>query len=110
MKDAAENVKTISVTQAIRDAETSVGQVSLADWLWLIDNQIAISTKDFESGLTQLLPEFSSAELITILAGEAATKTETEKLINWLNQQIPGVEVQQIPGDQKIWHFIIGVE
>lgn len=110
MTDAAANVKTISVTQAVRDANTSVGSVKQFDWLWLVDNQIAVSSDSFDSGLTQLVSHFENAELITVLAGEAASTEDIEKMFDWLHTNSPDAEIQQLPGNQKIWHFIIGVE
>jgi dihydroxyacetone kinase-like predicted kinase len=110
MTTAAESVKTIAVTQAVRDANTSVGSVKQFDWLWLVDNQIFDSSEDFDSGLAQLESHFENAELITVLAGEAASVSDRENLINWLQKTNPDAEIQQIPGNQKIWHFIIGVE
>jgi dihydroxyacetone kinase-like predicted kinase len=110
MTTAAESVKTIAVTQAVRDANTSVGSVKQFDWLWLVDNLIFSSSEDFDSGLSQLESHFKNAELITVLAGEAASVSDRENLINWLQKTNPDAEIQQIPGNQKIWHFIIGVE
>jgi dihydroxyacetone kinase-like predicted kinase len=110
MTSAAENVKTIAVTQAVRDANTSVGSVKQFDWLWLVDNQISSSSEDFDSGLSQLESHFKNAELITVLAGDDAAAADTEKLFTWLQMTSPAAEIQQIPGNQKIWHFIIGVE
>lgn len=110
MTNAAASVTTIAVTQAVRDANTSVGSVKQSDWLWLVDNQILNSSEDFDSGLSQLESHFENTELITVLAGEATSVADTESLFTWLQKTNPAAEIQQIPGNQKIWHFIIGVE
>lgn len=108
MQNARAQVVSFGLAVADRQAHTSVGQVSVGDWLLTQNGQLVGAGEDF---LTLLeASQFQSAELITVLIGTDFGSADVERLRNFLNTSAPSAEVVEIVSGQKVWPLLLGVE
>ena len=113
MAAAAESVATGEVTQAVRDTQTEVGQVTTGDWIGIVrgDGIVSISGTLVGSA-TRLLEHLidDSRELLTIVTGSDATASDTGMITAWVNENRPDVAIEVHAGGQPLYPFLFGVE
>lgn len=113
MTAAAESVATGELTQAVRDTNTTAGEVRTGDWIGITRAggvvTIASSLEEAAIGLlTHLVtPE---REIVTILTGESANSADTEVIVGWLDEHHPDVTVEIHRGGQPLYPYLFGVE
>ncbi len=112
MLAAARRVRTLSVTEAIRDATFGEGRVRKGQTIVLdADEGLVVADRDRLSaavaGVATLEPGF---ELLTIYYGEGADLAEAELLAQRLTGSIEGIEVEVLPGGQPHYSYLIAAE
>lgn len=112
MKQSLKNVKSASITYAIKDTEIDGVCILKDQYIALVDKHIISCMPDkfdsLKSALDIMINEES--EMITIFTGEDITEEETSKLENELTSLYPSADINIIKGDQPVYSFIIGVE
>ena len=113
MTSAAQSMATGEVTQAVRDTNTDVGQVTSGDWIGIVrgDGIVAIAGT-LVTAVTQLLEHLidDSGELLTIVTGSDATNAHTEQIIAWVSEHRPDVAIETHSGGQPLYPYLFGIE
>jgi len=125
MVDAANSVTTGEITRAVRDTNTSIGEIAAGDWIGLSrragngtggsDGQLeGIVSKgramvDAAIGLLDQIVG-DDAELITIITGDGADGSITAALEGWLADHHGAVAREVQYGGQPLYPYLFGVE
>ncbi len=112
MLAAARRVRTLSVTEAIRDATFGECRVRAGQTIVLdADEGLVVADRDrltaAVAGVATLEPGF---ELLTIYYGEGADLAEAELLAQRLTGSIEGIEVEILHGGQSHYSYLIAAE
>ena len=113
MTAAAQSMATGEVTQAVRDTNTDVGQVTSGDWIGIVRGDGIVSIAGTLVGaVTQLLEHLidDSGELLTIVTGTDATNANTEQIIAWVSEHRPDVAIETHAGGQPLYPYLFGIE
>ena len=112
MADAAADVVTGEVTQAVRDTESELGPIAAGQWLGLDRRGLRVVAPSAAQAANGLLAELidDSHELVTVISGADATAAEVEEVAAWLAEHHPTVELEVHEGNQPLYPFYIGVE
>ncbi|MCY3910848.1 MAG: DAK2 domain-containing protein [bacterium] len=112
MADAAEDVVTGEITQAVRDTESELGPIAVGQWLGLGRGGLRVVAQSTAQAATELLAELidDSHELVTVIAGADATAAEVEEVAGWLAEHHPEIEMEVHEGGQPLYPFYFGVE
>ena len=112
MAEAAADVVTGEVTQAVRDTESELGPIAAGQWLGLDRRGLRVVAQSAAQAATGLLDELidDSHELVTVISGADATTAEVEEVSAWLAEQHSAVDVEVHDGNQPLYPFYFGVE
>ena len=112
MGEAAADVVTGEVTQAVRDTESELGPIAAGQWLGLDRGGLRVVAPSAAQAATGLLDELidDSHELVTVISGADATIEEVDEVAAWLAERHPAVEVEVHEGSQPLYPFYFGVE
>ena len=113
MAVALEGTETGEVTQAVRDTASDVGPVTTGDWIGLVRGEGIVSVGGSVTGaaialLDHLVTE--TREIVTVIIGEGATRERTDRILAWLGENRPDVEVEVHGGGQPLYPYLFGVE
>ena len=112
MAEAAEDVVTGEVTQAVRDTESELGSIAAGQWLGLDRGGLRVVAPSAAQAATALVAELidDGHELVTVIAGADATTADVEEVTAWLADNHPEVELEVHEGGQPLYPFYFGVE
>ena len=112
MLEAMEDVKTGSVTYAIRDTVINDIDIKKDSYMGMNDGSIVATDKEKINTTTNLLTDMidEDDELVTVFYGEDVKEAEIEALEEFVTEEIDDVEVELYAGKQPIYSFIIMVE
>ena len=112
MADAADDVVTGEITQAVRDTESELGPIAAGQWLGLDRGGLRVVAQSTAQAATGLLAELidDSHELVTVISGADATAADVEEVAGWLAEQHPDIEMEVHEGGQPLYPFYFGVE
>ncbi len=113
MTEAAESMATGEITQAVRDTNSDVGQVTEGDWIGIVRGDGIVSIAGtLVSSATQLLDHLidDARELLTIVTGEDATAAHTDQISAWVSENHPDVAIEVHAGGQPLYPYLFGVE
>lgn len=111
MKSAAADVQSVSVTDAVRDAEADGLNIKKGSKLGLIDGKIKASTEDIDSLIPEIFSQTKDGELITVYYGEDVSEEEAENVASMIGDIVgEDVDISVISGGQPVYQYIISVE
>ncbi len=112
MADSVNNVKSGSLTYAVRDTKIDGVEIKKDAFMGLIEDKIVSSKSDQLTTVTELLNEMlaEDSEILTVIIGHDADQTVTDNMINWIEEQYPDVEVEVHEGGQPIYQYFFSVE
>ena len=112
MADAASEVVTGEVTQAVRDTESELGPIAAGQWLGLDRGGLRVVAPSTAQAATGLLSEIidDGHELVTVIAGADAASADVGEVSSWLAEHHPAIEVEIHEGNQPLYPFYFGVE
>ena len=112
MAEAAAAVTAAEVTQAVRDASSSAGPISVGDWLGIGPAGITAVESDAVAAATALLGAIidDDHELLTVLTGADADEAATEAIVRHVSERHPDVEVEVREGGQPLYPYYFGLE
>lgn len=112
MAEAAGQVRSGSVTYAVRDSSINGLDIREGDYLGMLDSDIAAHGPDLDTVLRSLLDRMleNGDEIVTIFAGQDADEARTEKLVAYLEERYPDVELELHQGGQPIYSYLISAE
>ncbi|HCX9279135.1 TPA: fatty acid kinase catalytic subunit FakA, partial [Staphylococcus aureus] len=104
MADSVNNVKSGSLTYAVRDTKIDGVEIKKDAFMGLIEDKIVSSQSDQLTTVTELLNEMlaEDSEILTVIIGQDAEQAVTDNMINWIEEQYPDVEVEVHEGGQPI--------
>ncbi|CZQ54761.1 Dihydroxyacetone kinase family protein [Staphylococcus aureus] len=112
MADSVNNVKSGSLTYAVRDTKIDGVEIKKDAFMGLIEDKIVSSQSDQLTTVTELLNEMlaEDSEILTVIIGQDAEQAVTGNMINWIEEQYPDVEVEVHEGGQPIYQYFFSVE
>ncbi|CAC8550050.1 Dihydroxyacetone kinase family protein [Staphylococcus aureus] len=112
MADSVNNVKSGSLTYAVRDTKIDGVEIKKDAFMGLIEDKIVSSQSDQLTTVTELLNEMlaEDSEILTVIIGQDAEQAVTDNMINWIEEQYPDVEVEVHEGGQTIYQYFFSVE
>lgn len=112
MADSVNNVKSGSLTYAVRDTKIDGVKIKKDAFMGLIEDKIVSSQSDQLTTVTELLNEMlaEDSEILTVIIGQDAEQAVTDNMINWIEEQYPDVEVEVHEGGQPIYQYFFSVE
>jgi DAK2 domain fusion protein YloV len=113
MTDGAQSVATGEITQAIRDANSEAGAITVGDWIGLVrgDGIVAVSGS-LDGAACALLDHLITPgrEIITVITGADASPGHTDVLLAWIAEHRPDVQVEVHRGGQPLYPYLFGAE
>ncbi|PZL18110.1 fatty acid kinase catalytic subunit FakA [Staphylococcus aureus] len=111
MADSVNNVKSGSLTYAVRDTKIDGVEIKKDAFMGLIEDKIVSSQSDQLTTVTELLNEMlaEDSEILTVIIGQDAEQEVTDNMINWIEEQYPDVEVEVHEGGQPIYQYFFSV-
>lgn len=110
MAEAITNVKSLSVTHAVRDASIDGVAVRSGQAMGLVGGKIRSVGKDGVECLGKLSEHFEEASFVTIFYGEDVSDVEAETVQHLITGMAPDAEIVLARGGQPLYDYIISVE
>ena len=111
MTAALANVKTLTTTCAIRDAEIDGLKIRRGQHLGLIENRVKQVANTLTECIAQLLRELADANCITVFYGSEVSEQEAENVREQIENGIGHpADITVIPGGQPVYSFVISGE
>lgn len=111
-KDLISQVKTGSVTYAVRDTEIDGIQIKEGNMLGLVEGKIKeVGEEKFETA-EKVIEDMvdDDSELITIYYGAEVEENDVDNFISQLEEKYSDFDVQCYEGNQPLYYFLISVE
>ena len=113
MKAALKNVKSGSVTYAIKDTEIDGVSITKGYYMAMKDKAIVSCVKDKLEALYDLIDSLlrNDSSTLTLICGEDVDEETYATVEEELNNRYGGdVEISVYPGGQPVYSFLVGVE
>lgn len=112
MLEGISDVKTGSITYAIRDTVINDIEIKKDSYMGMNDETIIVTDKDKVEATKNLLSKMidSDDELVTIFYGQDVKESEITELEKYVEAYIDEAEVEFYKGDQPIYSFIVMIE
>lgn len=100
------------VTQSARDARVDGWHVTRGDWLGVADGRVVVVDRDRFATLRGLVAAIlpSNPQVVTLYAGEHATRSDIKALEAWIGETHPNVAVRAEDGGQVRHPYLVSVE
>ena len=112
MNEAAQHVKTATVTYAIRDSVYNGIEIKQGDIIGLHNGQIEFSGSDIQTVVMDMMKSIMTDEdeLITVYYGADVKEEDAEKLTAEIENQYNYCDVECHNGGQPLYYYLISVE
>ena len=112
LKDTIQEVKTGSVTYAVRDTEIDGIDIKEGNMLGLVEGKIKEVGEDKKRVAIKVLENMidDDCELITIYYGEEVSAEEANKFELELKDKYEDLDIQFYNGNQPLYYFLMSVE
>ena len=112
MSEAAGDVTTLEVTQAVRDAVLDGNPVAEGEYMGLLNDTFVERGETPHPVIMQMLARVSDdePEALTIYVGQATPAAQARDLASEIGEQYPDMDVQTVAGGQDHYDYIIAVE
>ena len=112
MAQAAENVKTATVTFAVRDSENNGVTIHEGDYIGLQNGQIACAGGDLNEVIRETMDAVMTGddELITVYYGSDVAEDDAKKTADQIADAYPDCDVECLAGGQPLYYYLISVE
>ena len=112
MNEAAQHVKTATVTYAIRDSEYNGITIRQGDYIGLLNGQISCSGKDVHDVVMEIMDQIMTDEdeLITVYYGSDISEQDAKDITAELEEKYDSCDVECHSGGQPLYYYLISVE
>ena len=111
MKEAIDNVTSMSVTQAVRDTTLDGEKIENGQYLGLVNGAIQCVCNTTEECLEKLSENAAGKSFITVFYGEGVTAEEAEAACTPIKEKADRfAEINVIDGGQPLYPYIISIE
>ena len=104
-------VKTASVTYAVKDSSIDGVNLKEGDYMAMIDKSIVANGTNLTLVCHQMLDNFldEDSELLTLIVGKDADEDTTNKIVEYVENN-SDIEVDVIKGDVPVYYYLLGLE
>ena len=112
MDDAAQHVKTATVTYAIRDSEYNGIAIKQGDYIGLHNGKIEYSGQDVHEVVIEMMKRIMTDEdeLITVYYGADVNEEDAKSIADELEAAYDYCDVECHSGGQPLYYYLISVE
>lgn len=112
MEETLSTVVSGQVTHAVRDTTIDGLEIKKDDYMGLVDGKIVITNPDRDTAALDMVKAMldEDSELVTIIYGKDATKTDADHLAAKVQELDDELEIEIHEGDQPVYPFIVSVE
>jgi uncharacterized protein len=112
MAEAAARVVSAEITRAVRTSTSEAGVINEGDYLGLSPAGIEVVAQSLVEAGQDLLAKLvnDGHEIVTIIEGEGASKADTRRLTDWLQEHRPGVAPEIHHGGQPLYPYLFSIE
>ncbi len=112
MIEMANNVKTGSVTYAVRTTNVDGIDVKVGDIMGLDQHSVLTTGKDVGETTTALIEKILTPESsnVTLFYGEGVTEEDSTNLLAKLEEKFTDVDISMVYGGQPVYYYIVSVE
>ncbi len=112
MSAASADIRSIEITQALRDSKFRDLSINQGDYIAIVDGMICAASTDTETAVLDAFSNFDieDVELVTVYYGAGVSAVESEQLIRRIRTAVKGLECESIYGGQPLYPFLISVE
>ena len=112
MTTSLEDVKSGSITYAVRDTKIDGINIEKDAFMGLVEDKIVVSDKDVKITLQNTLEKMldDDSEILTIIVGEEADDAQTSWIESFMESNYEDVEVEIQQGQQPIYPYFFSVE
>lgn len=111
MSDAAQCVKTLSFTHAVRDADIDGTSIKKDQYIGLSDGKIKVAKDSLDDAVIALAGEIEDSEFVTLYYGEDVTEDTAQAMSERLSSIIGDeTEISVMAGGQPLYPYIISCE
>ncbi len=105
-------VKSLQVTQAVRDTMLDGVEIHHGDWMGIIDGDIAVVSKKLQDTAIESVAKMldSDSEIVTIIVGEGTKLKDADRLKKAIEALDDDLEIEVHEGKQPLYPFLISVE
>ncbi|MCG0722161.1 hypothetical protein IMAU70042_00321 [Lactiplantibacillus plantarum] len=112
MEETLSTVVSGQVTHAVRDTTIDGLEIKKGDYMGLVDGKIVITNPDRDTAALDMVKAMldEDSELVTIIYGKDATKTDADHLAAKVQELDDELEIEIHEGDQPVYPFLVSVE
>ncbi len=112
MSRCLEQVRSIEITTAVRDARVSQLQIKKGNYIGLIDRDIEVACDSLNQAVFQSLEAVNagSAGIVTLFYGDQVQDNEAAELRDSVKAKYPDPVIELMRGSQPHYSYIILVE
>lgn len=112
MEETLSTVVSGQVTHAVRDTTIDGLEIKKDDYMGLVDGKIVITNPDHDTAALDMVKAMldEDSELVTIIYGKDATKTDADHLAAKVQELDDELEIEIHEGDQPVYPFLVSVE
>ncbi len=112
MTEALTEVKTGSITFAVRDTVIDDKEINEGDILCMAENKINNVSKNIDAGAKQLIDDLidEDSSFISIYYGEDISEDDANNLLSYLEEKYDDIDFELSYGGQPLYYYIISVE
>ena len=112
MSRAQERVRSIEVTNAVRDVRIGTLQVQKEDYVGIIDGNMKVACKSLDQAIFDSLQavDVGNAEIVSLFYGDQTNDDDAVDLSESIKEKYPELVIELIQGCQPYYSYIISVE
>ena len=112
MDEAAQHVRTATVTFAVRDSEYNGVKIHEGDVIGMYNGQIQYAGNSVHDVVMEMMPAIVTEddELITVYFGAETTEEDAQKVTEEIAEAYPDCDVECHRGGQPLYYYLISVE
>ena len=112
MNEVIANVKSGSVTYAVRTTNVDGIDVTVGDIMGLDEHSVLTTGKDVNETTIALIEKLvhDDSSNVTLFYGEGVTEEDSQNLQAKLEEKFPNVDISIVFGGQPVYYYIISVE
>jgi uncharacterized protein len=112
MDEAAQRVRTGTVTYAVRDSDMDGLHIKQGDMIGLYNGKITVTGSDVHDVAFELMKKIVTEddELITVYFGKDVAQDDAQKLTDEIANEFSDCDVEMHDGGQPLYYYLISVE
>ena len=110
MCDAIKQVRTLSVTRAVRNVQIGALHIRRDQFLGLQEGKIVKSGEVRDDIILSMLEKNRDVSFLTLFYGMNVSEEEANALVEHIRPMLPDAEIALIPGGQPLYDYVISAE